>query len=165
MTGFLVASEKLKSDVQMRGSTPSTGWSRSPSAWPGRFHRLRQDRHPYPCRAPGGIGTPDAPLRRRIRFEETHGADIAKESCDILLTEGRLSDLILLRELSSMAMDRVSETYRGIIGVNTALVFLSISGLLTPRLSALLHNTYTLAAGLLSFRPYQLLPQEEEFSQ
>lgn len=109
-----------------------------------------------------GVNDAQALSRADVGVSLSGGADLAKESCDILLTEGRLADLVLLRDLAGLAMSRVRSTYRGIIAVNTALIVAGTFGLVPPRLSAVLHNVYTLAAGVLSFRGYGLKPALHE---
>ena len=45
-------------------------------------------------------------------------------------------------------MRRIHSNYRFVIGFNGALILLGALGLLTPAVSALLHNTSTLLLGL-----------------
>ena len=47
-------------------------------------------------------------------------------------------------------MERIGSNYRGIVGVNTAIILLGAFGVLPPKISALLHNTYTVGLGLKS---------------
>ena len=57
-------------------------------------------------------------------------------------------------------MDRIHRNYRFIVGFNCSLIALGVLGVLPPTMSALLHNTSTLAIGLKSMT--NLLPPPEE---
>ena len=54
-------------------------------------------------------------------------------------------------------MKRIKFNYRTIVGFNTALIVLGITGVLPPATSALLHNGSTLALGLNSMT--KLIPE------
>lgn len=43
---------------------------------------------------------------------------------------------------------RVKNNYLGIVGINSALILLGVSGIMQPTTSALIHNTATLAISL-----------------
>lgn len=94
------------------------------------------------------------------------GAAIAREVADVSIDEDHLMNLVTLRELSSKLESRTRSTYHAIIGYNSALIILAMFGLLTPTLSALLHNGSTTVFSLHSTT--NLLPRnfddEEEVS-
>jgi P-type E1-E2 ATPase len=83
------------------------------------------------------------------------GADIAKEVADITLLSEKLDGLVELRILSNRLLGRIHSNYRSIIGFNTALLLLGISGAITPPASAVLHNLSTLTLSGLSVRGYE----------
>ncbi len=95
-----------------------------------------------------------------------HGADIAKEACDVLLMEGSLDDLLAARTISLEAMDLIRENYRTIIGVNSAAMLMAMTGRMAPVFSATLHNMSTIAVGLKALKPLkasqQIIPPHPE---
>lgn len=88
-----------------------------------------------------------------------HGADIAKEACDVLLMEGELDDLLAARAISIEAMDLIRENYRTIVGVNSAAMIMALSGQMPPIFSATLHNMSTIAVGLKALKPLKASQQ------
>ncbi|MBR0120088.1 MAG: heavy metal translocating P-type ATPase [Eubacterium sp.] len=78
------------------------------------------------------------------------GAEIARQIADITIGEGDLYRLVVLKRISDRLMERIGSNYRGIVGVNTAIILLGAFGVLPPKISALLHNTYTVGLGLKS---------------
>ena len=51
-------------------------------------------------------------------------------------------------------MKRIGSNYRRIIGFNAALMLLGASGIITPAMSALLHNSSTVAIAIASMKNY-----------
>ena len=80
------------------------------------------------------------------------GAAIAREVADITLATEDLHTLITLRKLAVALMKRIRGDYNFIMSFNSALILLGMVGILPPALSALLHNTSTLAVSLHSMR-------------
>lgn len=76
------------------------------------------------------------------------GAEIARQIADITVASEDLYSIVMLRDLSEALMDRIRFNYRTIVGFNSALIILGLFGVLSPSLSALLHNTSTIALGL-----------------
>lgn len=76
------------------------------------------------------------------------GAAIAREVADITLAAEDLRTLITLRQLSARLMERLRGDYSFIMLFNSALILLGMVGILPPALSALLHNTSTLAVSM-----------------
>ena len=76
------------------------------------------------------------------------GAAIAREVADITLAAEDLHALITLRVLAAALMRRIRGDYNFIMSFNSALIFLGMVGILPPALSALLHNTSTLAVSM-----------------
>ena len=76
------------------------------------------------------------------------GAEIAKEIADITVGADDLYEIVILKQLSDSLMKRISKNYRFIVGFNTGLILLGVSGVLQPAVSALLHNSSTLAISL-----------------
>ena len=81
------------------------------------------------------------------------GADIAREVADIVLTDDRLGGIIDVRELGVGVMRKIYANYAFIIGVNSALLALGLSGKIAPGTSAMLHNLATVGAGMYALAP------------
>ena len=71
-----------------------------------------------------------------------------------------LSEIVTLKLISNKLMKRIHKNYRNIVGFNTALIILGVTGILQPTVSALLHNTSTLYISLKSME--NLLEEENE---
>lgn len=89
----------------------------------------------------------------------SEGAEIAREIADITIKKDSLDEVVLLRHLSMDLMKRVHGNYRFVISFNLGLILLGVAGIITPSMSALLHNSSTLAISLKSMT--NLLPEEE----
>lgn len=90
------------------------------------------------------------------------GADIAKEVADVVLIDNRLDGIVDARRLGDGVMRKIYRNYTFIIGTNSLLLALGITGTITPALSALLHNLSTVGASVYSLMP--VLPAKEEDS-
>ena len=88
------------------------------------------------------------------------GAAIASEVADIIVSAEDLHRLVLLKQLSNALMKRIRSNYRFIMGFNAGLIALSVSGILPPATSALLHNVSTVVTGLRSMT--ELLSESKE---
>ncbi|MBR6228333.1 MAG: heavy metal translocating P-type ATPase [Eubacterium sp.] len=78
------------------------------------------------------------------------GAEIARMIADITIGAQDLNRLVVLKKISDRLMSRIGSNYRGIVGVNTSIIILGAFGVLSPKVSALLHNSYTVGLGLKS---------------
>ena len=78
------------------------------------------------------------------------GAAIAREVADITLASEDLHTLITLRILATSLMQRIRGDYNFIMSFNSALILFGMIGILPPAISALLHNTSTLAVSMYS---------------
>ena len=86
------------------------------------------------------------------------GAEIAREIADITIAAEDLREIVVLKRLSNAMMRRIQGNYKGIVGINAALIVLGVAGLIQPTTSALLHNTSTLAISLRGMS--SLLPEK-----
>ncbi len=86
------------------------------------------------------------------------GAALAREISDITISADSLWELVKLRSLSMSLMNRIQQNYRFVIGFNGGLICLGLFGIVSPALSATLHNASTLALSMHSMTP---LPQKE----
>lgn len=80
------------------------------------------------------------------------GAEIAREIADVTIAAEDLRELVTLKRLSNELMKRIQQNYRTIMGFNSGLIVLGVAGLIPPAVSALLHNTSTLAISLKSMK-------------
>ena len=101
-----------------------------------------------------GDGVNDSPALScaDVGIAISDGAEIAREIADITINSDDLAGLADLREISSLLMKRIHRNYRFIVGFNTGLIALGVTGILMPTTSALLHNISTLGISLLSMR-------------
>ena len=102
-----------------------------------------------------GDGINDAPALAAadVSVAMSDASDIAKETADITLRGADLTELAVLRKLSEQLMERINSNYRFILTFNTALLALGFVGVITPSLSALLHNGSTIAICVKSMTP------------
>lgn len=80
------------------------------------------------------------------------GAELAREIADITIGADNLYTLVTLKMVSNGLMERIHKNYARIIGINTGLIVLGVSGVIGPTTSALMHNTSTLAISLNSMK-------------
>ena len=78
------------------------------------------------------------------------GAELAREIADITIAAEDLREIVILKRLSNAMINRIQGNYRGVVGINVALIALGVAGIIRPTTSALLHNTSTLAISLKS---------------
>lgn len=60
------------------------------------------------------------------------GAEIAKEIADITIGADNLYQIVTLKMLSDNLMKRIRKNYRSIVGFNTMLILLGVSGVIQP---------------------------------
>ena len=101
-----------------------------------------------------GDGINDSPALSAadVGIAISDGAEIAREIADITVGADSLHELIILKEISNALMKRIHKNYRMIVGINTSLILLGVFGVLPPTVSALLHNTSTIAISLSSMK-------------
>ncbi|MDR3331708.1 MAG: heavy metal translocating P-type ATPase [Synergistaceae bacterium] len=80
-------------------------------------------------------------------------ADIAREISDVVLTHNDLKSIVTARKISTGVMRRIHKNYVFIVAVNSALLAMGLSGVITPASSALFHNASTIGASMSSMRP------------
>ena len=101
-----------------------------------------------------GDGINDSPALSAadIGIAISDGAEIAREIADITIGADNLYQIVTLKMLSDNLMKRIRKNYRSIVGFNTMLILLGVSGVIQPTTSAVLHNSSTLLIGLKSMQ-------------
>ena len=61
---------------------------------------------------------------------------------DITIAAEDLREIVMLKRLSYAMMNRIQSNYKAIVGINTVLIALGVSGVIQPTTSALLVNFY-----------------------
>ena len=99
-----------------------------------------------------GDGINDSPALSAadVGIAISDGAEIAREIADITISADDLYQIVTLKFISNGLMKRIKRNYRQIVGINTSLILLGVSGVIMPTTSALLHNTSTLLITLKS---------------
>lgn len=102
-----------------------------------------------------GDGVNDSPALAAadVSVSMKDSSDIAREVADITLLSADLRELVVLRELSERLFTRIDKNYKFIIGFNTALLIMGLTGLMAPGRTAVLHNASTMGISALSTRP------------
>ncbi|MGN0376481.1 MAG: heavy metal translocating P-type ATPase [Suilimivivens sp.] len=97
-----------------------------------------------------GDGVNDSPALSAadVGIAISDGAQIAREVADITIEADNLYELVTLRTISKNMVKRIQKNYIRIVGINSGLILLGVTGLIQPTTSALLHNTSTLAISM-----------------
>ena len=114
--------------------------------------RLREEGHVV-AMVGDGINDSAALTRADVGVSMKHGADIAREACDVMLTGDRLDSLLDAVSISRKAMRRIRRNFVFIVASNTLFIGLGVTGLISPALMALLHNSGTVLTCAHSMRP------------
>ena len=80
------------------------------------------------------------------------GAEIAREIADITIAADDLREVVTLKLTANAMMKRIHKNYRNIVGINSGLILLGVTGIVQPTVSALLHNVSTLMISLGSMK-------------
>jgi heavy metal translocating P-type ATPase len=99
-----------------------------------------------------GINDSAALAHADVGISMKHGADIAKEACDILLLDGNLMSITQAKNISEKTMNTIRQNFKYIVGINTSLILLGLTGISTPAFSAFMHNASTVLSALNSIR-------------
>lgn len=80
-------------------------------------------------------------------------SDLAREVADVSLLSADLRDLAVLRAISAAMVQRIGGNYKAIVGFNGSLLALGAAGMISPGVSAFLHNASTTVFCARSARP------------
>ena len=61
-----------------------------------------------------------------------------------------LYEIVTLKAISDGLVKRINKNYRMIVGLNSGFIAMGVAGIISPTVSALLHNTSTIAISLKS---------------
>ncbi len=92
-----------------------------------------------------GINDGPALVEADVGIAMSRGADLARASADIVLTDDRLLAVADAREIALGTMSIIRTNFNATVGVNTAIMAGALMGRFSPVASALLHNGTTLA--------------------
>lgn len=97
-----------------------------------------------------GDGINDSPALSAadVGIAISDGAQIAREVADVTIGADNLGGLVVLKIISDGLMKRIHKNYVRIVGINSGLILLGVTGIIQPTTSALFHNASTLAISL-----------------
>lgn len=99
-----------------------------------------------------GINDSPALAAADVSVAMQDASDLAREVADITLLHNNLEDIVFLRRLSNAMLQRIKGNYRFIVTFNTGLLVSGLAGLISPAVSAYLHNLSTMMIGASSMR-------------
>ncbi len=103
-----------------------------------------------------GDGVNDAPglSMADVGVSLRDGTDLAKEVADVVLLESNLQSLVVARQLGQKVVQRIKGNFVANMGLNSAFLAASLFGIITPTLSAVLHNVTTVGVTINATRPH-----------
>ncbi len=101
-----------------------------------------------------GDGINDSPALSAadVGIAISDGAQIAREISDVTIGADDLYEIVNLKAISNGLVKRIDRNYKLIVGINTGLILLGVGGIISPTVSAMLHNTSTLVISLNSMK-------------
>jgi manganese/zinc-transporting P-type ATPase C len=107
-----------------------------------------------------GINDGPALVAADVGIAMSRGADLARASADIVLTDDRLLAVADAREIAFGTMRIIRTNFNATVGINTAIMAGALMGRLSPVASALLHNGTTLGVLVNALRGARLASGE-----
>ncbi len=123
-------------------------WELSPEDKAGIVKKLR-DQGQFLAFVGDGVNDAPAMVTSDVGICMPSGADLAKESSQVILLHDDLSLLVTAREIACNTRQTIKRCFNATLGINTSILLFASAGLLQPFVSALLHNAGTL--GILSY--------------
>ena len=99
-----------------------------------------------------GDGINDSPALSAadVGIAISDGAAMAREIADVTIGADALYEIVTLKAISDGLVKRINKNYRMIVGLNSGFIAMGVAGIISPTVSALLHNTSTIAISLKS---------------
>ncbi|MGP1569419.1 MAG: heavy metal translocating P-type ATPase [Eubacteriales bacterium] len=101
-----------------------------------------------------GINDTPALSQADVGIAVSEGAQIALEIADVIIEEGDMFGLVVLRRIAKELMKRINFNYKSIVGINGGLIALGVAGGIGPAAASFVHNASTLVIGAKSTLPY-----------
>lgn len=108
---------------------------------------VRQAREEGHCVVMIGDGINDSPALSEADagIAVNSGAAIAREIADITIESDDFREILCIKDIADALMKRIQSDYRVIISLNSLLILLGACGVITPAVSATMHNLTTIA--------------------
>ena len=123
-------------------------WELKPEEKAEFVSRLRESGHHI---AFAGDGVNDAPalVTADVGICMPGGADLARESAQVILMQDDLYGLLAARKIALKNRETIKRSFFSAVGLNTAFLLLATFGIVQPITAAILHNTSTV--GILGY--------------
>lgn len=119
-------------------------WDLKPEDKAAIVKKLQEQGHTI---AFAGDGVNDAPalVTAELGICMPGGAELARESAQVILLHDNLSGLVTARDIANRTQQTIDNCFRFSVGLNTLFLLMACGGLIPPVLAALLHNADTVA--------------------